>query len=71
MPYNKLKPYLENHAKNPKFKIVKVNVDEHQYIAEKMGIVSVPTIILVKSGKIVDKIEGCDFDLLDKMIKQV
>jgi thioredoxin 1 len=37
-----------------KIKIVKVNVDENQPLAEKYGIMSIPTIMLFNKGKLVD-----------------
>jgi len=41
-----------------KIKIAKVNVDENQGSASRYGILSIPTIILFKGGKIVDQIVG-------------
>ncbi len=39
-------------------KIVKVNVDNAQETAGKFGVMSIPTMILFKDGKIVDKKVG-------------
>jgi thioredoxin 1 len=38
--------------------IAKVNVDENQGIASQLGIASIPTMILYKGGKPVEKIVG-------------
>ncbi len=37
-----------------KLKVVKVNVDENQDLAEKFGVMSIPTIMLFNGGKLVD-----------------
>ena len=41
-----------------KVKVVKVNVDEAQEIAMKYNIVSIPTVVIFKSGQIIDTIIG-------------
>lgn len=41
-----------------KVKIVKVDVDENQESASKYGIMSIPTLLLLKDGEIVDKVIG-------------
>lgn len=38
--------------------IKKLNVDENQNTAQKMGIQSIPTLLLFKDGKLVDKMIG-------------
>lgn len=38
--------------------IVKINVDEHSDIAQKYGVMSIPTLILFKDGKEVEKSIG-------------
>ncbi len=43
---------------NGKLKVVKVNVDENQELAMKFGIMSIPTIMLFKNGKELDKAIG-------------
>jgi thioredoxin 1 len=39
-------------------KIVKVNVDENQQYASQLGVFNIPTMIVYKDGKPVDKIIG-------------
>jgi thioredoxin 1 len=39
-------------------KVVKVNVDEAQVVASKMGISSIPTIALVQDGKVKESLIG-------------
>ena len=41
-----------------KIKIAKLNVDENQGSASRYGILSIPTVILFKGGKIVDQVVG-------------
>ena len=45
-------PILDEIAKeNGKIKVVKVNVDEEQQLAEQYNIMSIPTIMIFKDGK--------------------
>ncbi|MEY9868608.1 thioredoxin [Peribacillus sp. RS7] len=39
-------------------KIVKVDVDENQETAGKFGVMSIPTLIVLKDGEVVDKVVG-------------
>ena len=41
-----------------KAKIVKVDVDENQETAGKFGVMSIPTLIVLKDGEAVDKVVG-------------
>lgn len=41
-----------------KVKIVKLNVDENQETAGKYGVMSIPTLLLMKDGNIVDQVVG-------------
>ncbi|MBS4194909.1 thioredoxin [Lederbergia citri] len=41
-----------------KLKIVKVDVDDNQETAGKYGIMSIPTLIVLKNGELVDKTVG-------------
>lgn len=44
--------------KNSDIKVGKVNVDEQSELAQKFGIVSIPTVIILKNGEIVSKSAG-------------
>jgi thioredoxin 1 len=41
-----------------KLKVVKVNTDENQAVAQKYGIRSIPTLGIFKDGKVVDSVIG-------------
>jgi len=60
MPCLMVAPIMENLAKKYEGKIAfgKVNVDEERDIAMRFGIMSIPTIIIFKDGKMVDQIVG-------------
>ena len=61
-----LGPILEDlENKNKNIKIIKVNTDEHEEEARKFGIMSIPTLILFKDKKEIDKRIG--FQPLDEL----
>jgi len=39
-------------------KVAKLNVDENPNAAQKFGVMSIPTLIIFKGGKAVDKLVG-------------
>lgn len=41
-------------------KVGKVNVDEQQLLARKFGVMSIPTLILVSEGQVVNKMVGAN-----------
>lgn len=41
-----------------KVKIVKLNVDDNQETAGKFGVMSIPTLLLIKEGNVVDQVVG-------------
>lgn len=41
-----------------KVKVAKINVDENEITAERYGVSSIPTILIFKEGKVVDKMVG-------------
>jgi len=60
VPCKRVAPILEELSEEYKGKVefFKLNVDENPEIASKMKIVSIPTMIIFKDGKPVDKIVG-------------
>lgn len=39
-------------------KVVKINVDEGQELAMQFGVMSIPTLVVMKNGKIVNQVTG-------------
>ena len=45
-------------SERPDIKVGKINVDEQPELASKFGIMSIPTLVVMKNGKIVTKVSG-------------
>lgn len=60
MPCKAIAPIVEELAKEyeGKIKIGKLNVDENSRSAASYGIMSIPTLIFFKGGKIMDQVTG-------------
>ena len=39
-------------------KVVKINVDEEQELAIQFGVMSIPTLVVMKNGKVVNQVTG-------------
>lgn len=59
-PCRAIAPILNELAKEREesVKIVKINVDEEQVNAAKLGIMTIPTLVLFKDGQAVDRLLG-------------
>ena len=59
-PCRAIAPVLDDLAEewNDKLRIAKVNVDERPELANQFGIRSIPTLLLVKAGQVVDQMVG-------------
>ncbi|MDX1959432.1 MAG: thioredoxin [Leptospiraceae bacterium] len=59
-PCRMVSPVLEDLSKemSDKVSIKKLNVDDNQNTAQDLGIQSIPTLLLYKDGKLVDKVIG-------------
>lgn len=59
-PCQMMGPIIEQLAKEyeGKAKVGKVNVDEEGELAQAFGVMSIPTIVLVKDGKVVKQVVG-------------
>lgn len=59
-PCRAIGPVIEELAKeyDGKAKIGKVNVDENPQVSMNFGITSIPAILFIKDGKVVDKLVG-------------
>jgi thioredoxin 1 len=72
-PCRAVGPILEDLAESyeGKMKITKINVDENQKTASAYGVQSIPTLILFKGGRQIDKIVGlASKDRLETFIKK-
>lgn len=58
-PCQMVSPIVDEIAEeNPQYVVGKIDVDEEQQLAMRFGIVSIPTLICVKNGKIAAKQVG-------------
>ena len=58
-PCRKVVPLVEEIAKERSdIKVVKINVDEEQELAMQFGVMSIPTLVVMKNGKIVNQVTG-------------
>lgn len=58
-PCRKVSPILDEiAAERSDIKVGKVNVDIEQEMAAKFGIVSIPTLVLMKEGKVANQLVG-------------
>lgn len=59
-----MKPILEKVVEEMKDKVTleKVNVDENQKRAAEFGIMSIPTLVIIKEGKEIDRKMGLQFE---------
>ncbi len=74
MPCKMMVPALNDVAEelNGKAKVAKVDVDQHQSLAAKYNVRSIPTLILLRDGKEVKRFVGVkDKNFLLKHIKEV
>ncbi len=69
-PCKMLAPILEE--LKDEIKIIKVNVDQNEEIAMKYGVMSIPTLVFLKEGKLVHKMVGfSNKDALLDVIKEM
>jgi len=58
-PCRMVVPLVEEIAKERSdIKVVKINVDEEQELAMQFGVMSIPTLVVMKNGKIVNQATG-------------
>ena len=58
-PCRMVVPIIEEIAgERPDIKVGKINVDEQPELASKFGIMSIPTLVVMKNGKIVQQVSG-------------
>ena len=58
-PCHMVVPLVEEISKERSdIKVVKINVDEEQELAMQFGVMSIPTLVVMKNGKIVNQVTG-------------
>ena len=58
-PCRMVAPLVDEIAKERSdIKVVKINVDEEQELAMQFGVVSIPTLVVMKNGKAVNQVTG-------------
>ena len=58
-PCRMVAPLVEEIAKERSdIKVVKIDVDEEQELAMQFGVMSIPTLVVMKNGKIVNQVTG-------------
>lgn len=69
-PCKMLSPVIEQLAEEfQSAKICKINVDEQSQIASAFGVMSIPTVVVIKNGKMSKKSVG--YQSKDKLIKML
>ncbi len=58
-PCKSVSPIIDEIAKeNPEIKVCKVNIDEEPELAEQFNIMSIPTLLILKDGKVINQSVG-------------
>ncbi len=58
-PCRMVSPIIDEIAnENPHYVVGKINVDNESELAEMFGVTSIPTIVIMKNGKVVDQSMG-------------
>ena len=58
-PCRMVSPIVDEIAEeNPQYLVGKINVDEQQELAQKFGVASIPTLVVMKDGKVVHQSSG-------------
>ena len=59
MPCQMLSPVIDQIAdEQPSIKVGKVNIDEEPGLAASFGVMSIPTLVVMKGGKVANKMVG-------------
>ena len=58
-PCRMVSPIVDEIAEeNPQYLVGKINVDEQQELAQNFGVASIPTLVVMKDGKVVHQSSG-------------
>ena len=58
-PCRMISPFIEQIAEeHPEYVVAKIDVDEERELAEQFGIQSIPTLVVIKNGEVVNTAVG-------------
>lgn len=58
-PCQMVSPIVDEIAEeNPKYLVGKINVDEQEELAQDFGVFSIPTLVVMKNGEVVNQVSG-------------
>ena len=57
-PCKMISPMIEDIAQNTDVKICKINVESEKELAKKIGIMSIPTLVVMKNGTVLNRSIG-------------
>ena len=58
-PCRMVSPIIDEIAReNPQYLVGKINVDDEAELAQNFGVVSIPTLVVIKNGKVVNQSTG-------------
>jgi thioredoxin 1 len=58
-PCQMVAPIIDEIAKeNPQYLVGKVNVDEQEELAQQFGVFSIPALVVLENGKVVNQVSG-------------
>ncbi len=58
-PCRMVAPIVDEIAEeNPQYLVGKVNVDEQEELAQEFGVFSIPTLVVLKNGEVVNQVSG-------------
>ncbi len=58
-PCRMVSPIVDEIAKeNPQYLVGKINVDDEPELAQEFGVASIPTLVVIKDGKVVNQSAG-------------
>lgn len=71
-PCRQIAPALEDFASKykGKIKVAKLNIDDHQAVAQQYRVMSIPTVLLFQGGQVKDQVVGAFKDKIEGMIKK-
>lgn len=58
-PCSMVSPIIDEIAEeNPQYLVGKVNVDEQEELAQEYGVFSIPTLVVLKNGEVINQVSG-------------